>query len=488
MGAPGDRESGEHPPDGERRSDGELQRAVRERRREFIDRLAEWVRIPSIAGDPDRADALPRSANFAAGLCRAVGFPRVEVWPQGDTFAVFAEWRADAAAPTVLVYSHHDVRAVIGEAWRETDPFVPVERDGRLFGRGASDAKGQVIAHLWALRALLDRGGGAPPVTIKLLIDGEEELGSPHLAALIDERLNDLACELIVYSDTLLLDPDRPAITTSVRGMIGAELTVFGPERDVHSGAASGPAPNPILDLAGLLSRLHDDDRRVTLPGFYDNVSTPTTEDREHYAALGIDDDWWLAESATSRVTGEAGYTVPELLWARPGIEIISVQGGDTEGLPRAVIPASATASLSIRLVDGQHPEDVGEQLERWVESQARGIRTELSISWKTPEVPYRTPDHPAVEALDEAMRVGFGVESVGRMGNAGGGPAELLARTLDAPLVFFGTGLVSDRWHGSDERVRLDVLEQGATTLAAFWPRLAGALAGRQATDPSQE
>ena len=485
MGGSGEREGGERP------RDGDLHHAVRAHRREFIDRFAEWVRIPSIAGDPEFADALPRSANFTAGLCRSIGFPLVQVWPQGDTFAVFAEWRTDAAAPTVLVYSHHDVRAVIGEAWRETHPFTPVERDGRLFGRGASDAKGQVIAHLWALRALLGeapRGGDAPPVTIKLLIDGEEELGSPHLAAMLDEHVDDLACELIVYSDTILLDPDRPAITTTVRGMIGAELTVFGPEHDVHSGAVSGPAPNPILDLAGLLCRLHDDDRRVTLPGFYDAVSTPTTQDREHYAALGIDDEWWLAESGTSRVTGETGYTVAELLWARPGIEIISVQGGDTEGLPRAVIPASATASLSIRLVDGQRPEAVGEQLERWVEAEARGIRTELSISWKTPEVPYRTPDHPAVDALDEAMRVGFGVESVGRMGNAGGGPAELLARTLDAPLVFFGTGLVSDRWHASDECVRLDVLEQGAATLAASWPRVALALDGRQATDPSQE
>ena len=488
MGGVGDRAAGDRRGGGKPAHDDDLHRAVREHRREFVDQLAEWVRIPSIAGDPEFADALPRSANFAAGLCRAVGFPRVEVWPQGDTFAVFAEWRADAAAPSVLVYSHHDVRAIIGEAWRETHPFTPVERDGRLFGRGASDAKGQVIAHLWGLRALLGEDGGAPPVTIKLLIDGEEELGSPHLAALLDEHLDDLACELVVYSDTILLDPDRPAITTTVRGMIGAELTVFGPEHDVHSGAVSGPAPNPILDLAGLLSRLHDDDLRVTLPGFYDTVSTPTARDREHYAALGIDDDWWLAESGTSRVTGETGYTIPELLWARPAIEIISVHSGDTEGLPRAVIPASATASLSIRLVDGQRPEQVGEQLERWVEAQARGIRTELSISWKTPEVPYRTPDHPAVGALDEAMRVGFGVESVGRMGNAGGGPAELLARTLDAPLVFFGTGLVSDRWHASDERVRLDVLERGAATLAAFWPRVAPAHTGRQPTGPSHE
>lgn len=458
-------------------ADDGLRGLVHRHRREYIDHLAEWVRIPSIAGDPAYADALPRSANHLAALCRAVGFPRVEVWQQGDTSSVFAEWRADASAPTVLVYSHHDVRAVIGEPWRETHPFTPVERDGCLFGRGSSDAKGQVIAHLWGLRALLADGRSAPPVTLKLFVDGEEELGSLNLAALLEERGDDLSCDLIVYSDTTLLDARRPAVTTSVRGMIGAELTVFGPDHDVHSGAVSGPSPNPVVDLAGLIGRLHDADGRVALPAFYDAVTTPTPEQREEYAALGVDDDWWLEESQTGRIAGERGYSVPELLWARPALEIISISGGDLEALPRAVIPASATASISIRLVDGQTPEAVAGQLERWVEAEARGIPTELSIQRKSAEAPYRTPDHPAVGALAEAMRVGFGVDTVGRMGNAGGGPGELLARTLDAPLVFFGTGLVSDRWHSSDERVRLDVLERGASTLAAFWPRVAVAL-----------
>ena len=459
---------------------------VRKHRREFVDDLAEWVRIPSIAGDPRHAEALPRSANHLAARCRAVGFPRVEVWSQGDTAAVFAEWRADAAAPTVLVYSHHDVRAVIGDPWRETDPFTPVERDGYLYGRGASDAKGQVIAHLWALRVLLGDGRSAPPVSVKLFVDGEEELGSPNLADLLDAHAADLECDLILYSDTTLLDPARPAVTTTVRGMIGAELTVFGPEHDVHSGAVSGPAPNPVLDLATLLSELHDEDGRVTLPGFYDQVATPTPEQREAYAALEVDDRWWLAESDTGRITGERGYSVPELLWARPAVEVISINGGDLEELPRAVIPASATAALSIRIVDGQTPEAVAAQLERWVGAAAaeRGIRAEVSISRKTAEAPYRTPEHPAVDALAEAMRIGFGVDAVGRMGNAGGGPAELLARTLDAPLVFFGTGLISDRWHDSDERVRLDVLERGAATLAAFWPLLADAMWGAQDGD----
>jgi acetylornithine deacetylase/succinyl-diaminopimelate desuccinylase-like protein len=260
----------------------------------------------------------------------------------------------------------------------------------------------------------------------------------------------------------------------SIRGIIGATLTVEGPERDVHSGAASGPSPNPILDMAVLLARLHDDAGRVTLPGFYDGITTPDPAQRRQYAALPIDDpSTWLDQSRTRRVAGEAGFTVPELLWARPALEVISIRGGDIDQLPRAVIPATATAELSIRLVDGQHPNAIGAQLRRWLEREASGMQWELTLSELTAQAPYRTPDVPAVQMLADAMAEGFASNDVGRMGNAGGGPADLLARTLSAPVLFFGTGLVTDRWHAADERVRLDVLRKGAATLAAFWSRL---------------
>jgi acetylornithine deacetylase/succinyl-diaminopimelate desuccinylase-like protein len=439
--------------------------------------LLGWVAIPSIAGAPEHADAMAWSAAHLAAGCRTAGFPRVETWPQGDSCAVFAEWPADEGAPVVLVYSHHDVRATTGEHWSETDPFRPVARDGRVFGRGAADAKGQVLAHLFGVRAHLAASGReAPAVHLKLLVDGEEELGSPNLEALFAEHRGELACDLVVFSDTTLLDAEHPAVCMSIRGTTGATLTIRGPERDVHSGAVSGASPNPIVDLGRIIAGLHDDRGRVTLPGFYDAVRTPDAALRAQYAALPFDDEEWLAASGTVRIVGEAGFTVPELLWARPALEVVSVAGGDTRGLPRAVIPASATAEISMRLVDGQDTATVQRQLRARLETEARGIRWELEPS-KTPQEPYRTPDIAAVDALVEAMAVGFGTvpEAVGRMGNAGGGPAELLARTFDAPVVFFGTGLVSDRWHAPDERVQLAVLRRGAATLAAFWPRLRG-------------
>jgi acetylornithine deacetylase/succinyl-diaminopimelate desuccinylase-like protein len=451
-----------------------LRAYVSRRRPGLRDELAEWVRIPSIAGDPAHADALPRSAAYLAGRCREAGFPRVEIWGQGESAAVFAEWMPHHAGPTVLVYSHHDVRAVRGELWQQTSPFEPVERDGMLYGRGASDAKGQVATHLLALAAHVAVHGG-PAVNIRLLVDGEEELGSPHLAEVLEAHADDLAADLVLFSDTLLLHPDRPAVCTSVRGMIGATLTVHGPLVDVHSGTVSGTSPNPVHDLARVIAALHDERGRLTVPGL-DAPGTPDDRQRADYRALGIDPAAWVEVTETERDHGDPEWTVPERLWARPAIEVISVRGGDIDGLPRAVIPATATAQLSIRLAGDQDPQEVAGHVERWVTQQLRGIRHVLEFDHLTAEAPYRTPDHPAVEALARAMAVGFDADHVGRMGNGGGGPVDLLARRTGAPVLFFGTGLPDDRWHAPDEHVRLDVLERGAVTLAEFWRRLPAA------------
>lgn len=448
---------------------------------ELVGELMRWVAIPSVAGDPEHAKAVAWSASELAALCRKAGFPVVELWEQGDGRAVYAEWTTDASRPTVLVYSHHDVRAVVPGAWQETEPFTPVERDGRVYGRGTSDAKGQVLAHLWGVRAhLAATGRDAPAVNLKFLVEAEEELGSPNLERLLDEHHDRLAADLVVFTDTMLLDADHPAVSLSIRGMVGATLTVHGPESDVHSGAVSGAARDPTLSLARLLAELCDENGRVTLPGFYDDVDTPGHV-RAELARLPFDEREWVARSRTGRIVGEPGFTVPERLWARPALEVIEIRAGDVDGQPRAVIPRTATATISIRLVDRQRPERVARQLERWLAERMPRDQWSLETTLDTAGPPYRTPDdHPAVAALAEAMADAWQVpvDEVGRMGNGGGGPADLLTRKLAAPVLFFGTGLVEDRWHAPDERVRIEVLRKGAATLAAFWPRLADALA----------
>ncbi|GGK22565.1 peptidase [Pilimelia terevasa] len=442
----------------------------------LVEQLLGWVRLRSVAGVDGCAPELTRSAHWLAGALRETGFPVVEVWDAGGAPAVYGRWCAAPGAPTVLVYSHHDVRAAQDELWAETAPFDPAVRDGRVYGRGASDAKGQVVSHLWGIRAhLAATGRDAPAVNLKLLVEGEEETGSAHLADLLRRYRGEVGADLVVFSDTLMWRADHPAVCTSMRGTMNAELEVYGPLRDVHSGAVSGPAPNAAAALAGLVAGLHDDRGRVAVPGFYDDVAAPSPRRRAELAALPYSDEDWLARSETRSIGGEQGYTVLERLWARPAVEVLSLAAGDPAGASRSTIPAVAAARISIRTVPDQKAATVAGQLRRWAAGTVGDrVGYRLTVAEGTAQEPYRTPEpHPAVEALAAAMAECSG-RPAGRMGNAGGGPAELLSRVLDAPVLFFGTGLPEDRWHDGDERASVQALTDGAATLAGFWDRLA--------------
>ena len=451
---------------------GRLLAVLRARRELLRSRLTEWVAIPSVAGMAEYVDDVRRSAEWLARLCAETGFPEVAVHPTGESSAVIARWPAeDPGAPVVLVYSHHDVRAAKAEEWTVTSPFQPVHREGRLYGRGASDAKAQVLAHLFSVAALREVTGGTPPVSLVLLIEGQEELGSPGLEDLIRDRLDGLRPDAVVFSDTLQWRAGEPAICTSVRGMLPIHLEVHGTEKDVHSGAVSGPAPNAGLVLAELLARLQDADGRILLPGFYDDVPEPTLERRAELAALGYTDEDWLRRTRTRAIRGEEGWSVLERLWERPALEVVGLLTGDPTGMPRAVIPSSASADLSIRTVPGQPIHAVARRMREFVEQHADPeLEYVVEISEDSAQEGYRTPPSAALDALDAAVRAVHGVDEAGRMGNAGGGPAELLARLFDAPVVFFGTGLPEDHWHDSDESVDLDVVVRGAAVLARFW------------------
>lgn len=456
-------------------ADHEMHSYLRAHLPEMLDGLKEWVRIPSVAAAPEHEHDLLRSAHWLAGALRDTGFPTTQIWPGTYGPAVHAAWCEAPGAPTVLVYSHHDVRAVKEENWDQTSPFDPVARDGRLYGRGASDAKGQVLAHLWGVRAhLAATGREVPAVNLKFLVEGEEEAGSPGLAQLIQDHPEELAADVVIFSDTLLWRADHPGLCTGVRGMLSAHLEIHGPFTDIHSGAVSGVAPNPALEMARVLAQLYDEDGRITLPGFYDRVPEIPDARRAELAALPFDEGDWLARTHTRSIGGEAGYTVLERLWERPALEVIALIAGDPTEVSRAVIPSMAAMDLSIRTVVGQKVQEVAEQLRTWVAGRVGdGYEYELTVSTKTSQEAYRTPDHPVVEALARAMAAGFGVDEVGRMGNAGGGPADLLATALEAPVVFFGTGLLEDNWHNSDESVRTDLLLAGAATLAHLWDEL---------------
>jgi len=452
----------------------------------IIDRLSEWIGIASVAGVPERRHNLMRSAKWLAAELRDAGLPTTEIWSADGTPAVFAEWCEAPDAPTVLIYGHHDVRAVKEENWDETSPFDPVLRDGRLYGRGSSDAKGQILAHVWGLRAhLMSTGRTVPAVNLRILVEGEEEAGSPGLAALLEANRERLQADVVIFSDTLLWRADHPALCTSIRGMLGARLEIYGPLTDIHSGAVSGAAPNPAIELSRLLGQLHDGKGRITFPGFYDPVREISGRRRSELAALPFDAQDWLDRSHTRSITGEEGYTVLERLWERPALEVIALAAGDPVGVARAAVPSMASADLSIRTVEGQKVNEIAGQLRRWVDAAIREpFAYELSLSLETAQEFYRTPDHPVVDALSRAMAKGFGVPEVGRMGNAGGGPASLLSSALEVPVVFFGTGLVEDNWHDSDESVHTGMLTAGAATIGYLWNELGQYSFGLEAAD----
>jgi acetylornithine deacetylase/succinyl-diaminopimelate desuccinylase-like protein len=448
--------------------------------REFIDALKQWLAIPSISADPDHHADVRRSAEWLAGYLSASGFPVAEVWesaPDGLP-AVFAEWpAADPDAPAVLVYGHHDVQPVEPLDEWESPPFSPAERDGLLLARGASDDKGQVLFHVLGVRAgLAAHGTSAPPVTIKLLVEGEEESGSGHFADLVRRERDRLACDVLVISDTTMWAADVPSMCTGMRGLASVEVTLTGPVRDLHSGSFGGAVPNPLHAMASLLAGLHDEQGRVTLPGFYDRVLPLSAEERELLAKLPFDEKQWLAEAGESGAAyGEQGFSTLERIWARPTAEVNGLWGGHTGPGGKTIIPKAAHAKISFRLVADQDPAEVGEAFGEFVAARTPdGLTAEVTIE---PGVrPSHSPiDSPAVLAGRRAMERAFGREVLFTK-EGGSGPEADLAEILQAPLVFIAVGLDSDQIHAPNERVDLSLLLRGAEASAYLWDELAAA------------
>jgi acetylornithine deacetylase/succinyl-diaminopimelate desuccinylase-like protein len=443
---------------------------------DFSRALREWLAIPSVSADPARRGDVRASADWLADYLRETGFPAVEVWETTGLPAVYAHWpAADPAAQHVLVYGHHDVQpAALDDGW-DYEPFAPRESGGKIFGRGASDDKGQVLFHALGVRALVaTRDDGAPPVSITMLIEGEEESGSPNFAALLQERKDQLKPDVIVVSDTTMWAADTPSICTGMRGVVDAEITLAGPSRDLHSGSFGGGVPNPAHVLASLIAGLHDSDGRVTLPGFYDDVVPLTPQERALLAKLPFDEESWLTDAGDSGATyGEAGHTTLERIWARPTAEVNGLWGGHTGPGGKTIIPKAAHAKLSFRLVADQEPAKVIESLEKYLNANTpNGIVTTVSAGRGVR--PCRSAiDSPGVAAARRAMQRAFGTEVLFTK-EGGSGPEADLADILGAPLVFVAVGLDADRIHAPNEYVDLSRLLRGAESVAYLWEELA--------------
>ncbi|MFD8381952.1 dipeptidase [Streptomyces sp. NPDC059679] len=441
----------------------------------FLDDLAEWLRIPSVSADPARADDVRRSAEWLAASLTATGFPVVETWPTAGAPAVFAEWPSDDPdAPTVLVYGHHDVQPAAREDGWHTEPFEPTVKDGRLYARGAADDKGQVFFHTLGVRAhLAATGRTAPAVNLKLIVEGEEESGSPNFAELIRAHADRLACDTVIVSDTGMWSEDTPTVCTGMRGLADCQIDLHGPDQDIHSGSFGGAVPNPATEAARLAAALHDADRRVAIPGFYDGVVELTDRERELFAELPFDEGAWLRSAHSHATLGEAGHTTLERIWARPTAEVNGIGGGYQGPGGKTIVPSYAQLKLSFRLVAGQDADKVELAVREWVAARIPdGIRHEITFGNATR--PCLTPlDHPALQSLARAMGRAFGTK-IRFTREGGSGPAADLQDVLGAPVLFLGISVPSDGWHAPNEKVELDLLLKGAETAAYLWGEFA--------------
>jgi acetylornithine deacetylase/succinyl-diaminopimelate desuccinylase-like protein len=453
---------------------------------EFADDLKAWLAIPSVSSEPVRAADVRASAVWLAARLRATGFPVAEVWETGGGHglpAVFAEWPSgDPDAPTVVVYGHHDVQPVTPlELWK-TGPFEPAERDGRLYARGASDDKGQVLFHLLGVRAhLAATGRTAPAVNLKLIVEGEEESGSPNFAALLREQAERLACDVVVVSDTAMFGPDTLSVNTSMRGLVAVQIDLRGPATDRHSGGFGGAVPNPAVELARILAALHDENRRITIPGFYDDVVEMTAAERDLLGRLPYEEAAWLRAAESRATLGEAGFSTLERVGVRPTAEVNGIWAGHTGSGVKTIIPAEAHAKVSFRLVADQEPAAVARAFEQWLAARVpAGIEYDLWFEGEGVR-PCRTPlDHPALQAVARAVGRAFAAEPGGPAPEVlytrggGSGPEADLQHVL-APVVFLGVVLPENGAHSPNEYAELSRLLRGAEAAAYLWEDLAG-------------
>jgi len=430
--------------------------------------LEELVAIPSVSGDPARRDDVGRAA---AWLAKRLEGLNGRVVPTAGHPLVLAEWLGAEGAPTVLVYAHYDVQPV-GEAsaWR-TPPFEPVIRDERMYGRGTSDDKGPMLAALGAVERLLEERGSLP-VNVRILLEGEEEIGSPSLEPALLAHRDALQADVAISADGAMWSAEQPSLNVAARGMLAVEVSVRGPSADLHSGRHGGAVLNPLQALAEILATLHRPDGAITVDGFMDDVVDLTGDDRFEIAEMPFDERAYRAEVGSPRLHGQNGYTPLERLTARPTLEISQIEGGGRY----TVIPAVARAYLTCRLVPDQDPQRIAAAIARHVLG-----RCPDGVTASVEEVPGGIPayamrrDHPALAAAEEALRAVYPGRRVLRTRAGGTLPAAvLLRRALGLDTLLFSFSSSDEGFHGPNEFFRLSRLREGTDA----WARLLDLLA----------
>jgi len=439
----------------------------------FREELFELLRIPSVSARSEHRGDMRAAAEWLHARMTEIGLDASIEETPGHPI-VLGEWRgADEGAPTILIYGHYDVQPPEPVELWTSPPFEPTVRDGRIYARGSVDDKGQLYLHLKALEAHL-RTTGRLPVNVIVLAEGEEEVGSPNLLPFIEANVDRLRADAIVISDSAMFAPGMPTIDASLRGIAYMQIDVEGPAQDLHSGTYGGAVVNPATALARIIASFHDEDGRVQIDGFYDDVD-PMPEYREQIRALPFDDEAFRAEVGAPALGGEKGYTTLERVWIRPTVEVNGLLSGYTGEGSKTVLPSKAMAKVSCRLVPNQDPRKIAELFRAHVERVApEGVT--VTVHDLHGGEPWRAQlGGPVYEAAARALERAFGRPPV-YAGTGGSIPiVTSFERVLGAPALLMGFGLPGENAHAPDEWMSIENFEKGTHAAAALLTELGG-------------
>jgi acetylornithine deacetylase/succinyl-diaminopimelate desuccinylase-like protein len=446
---------------------------IEQNRSRILNELQEYLRIPSVSTLPAHKSDVLNAAEFVAEKLRAAGLDNVRKIPTKGHPLIYGEWLRAPGKPTVLCYGHYDVQPPDPLNEWITPPFEPSVRGEDIFARGAADDKGQMYVHIKAAEAMLALNQKLP-VNVKFLIEGEEEIGGESVDEYVKHHATELACDVALVSDTHMFAPGLPTLCVGLRGLVYTELFAKGARVDLHSGLYGGAAPNPLMGLAQIISRLVNAEGEVQIPAFYDDVLPPAPDEIASWSRLPFSESEFLSnEVGSARLVGDERFSVLERIWSRPTLEIHGITGGFQGEGAKTVIPACASAKVSMRLVPNQHPEKILEAFKREIARVTpAGLQVDVKVhSCGEPLLMDRS--HPFVAAAAQALTEVFGRETVF---TRGGGSIPIVARmqqSLKAPVVLMGLGLPDDRLHSPNEKFHLPNFYNGIRAVARFWEKL---------------
>ena len=440
----------------------------------FLDELKALLRIPSISTLPEHKDDVRRAAEALVAELKRIGMENVRLIEGSGHPLVYADWLHAPGKPTCLCYGHYDVQPPDPlDEWL-SPPFEPTERNGNLYARGAVDDKGQMYMQVKALESLFAAHDGKLPLNIRVILEGEEEVGGESIAKFVREHPEQLKADFALVSDTEMFAPELPTLCVGLRGMIYTEIEARGAKTDLHSGQYGGTAPNPFVALAQIIAQLKDKDGRILIPGFYDKVQAPSADELKAWRSLPFDEEHYRrTEVGSTALTGEPGYSVIERTWARPTLDVHGMPGGFTGAGAKTVIPAKAVAKVSMRLVPDMTPQESFAQYKSHVESlKPAGIELDVRLIHSGDAIVIGT-DNPYINAATKALKQVWNKDTV--FIRAGGSIPIVgdFERHLKIPTVMMGFGLPDDNLHAPNEKFHLANFSRGIESIITFFEEL---------------